>query len=69
MKLAHVALLDDGEVIWTGTLTQFLRDNDLGAAAAKRFANQLRPHDGRLEPAIAGGGAHGDFLLSLIDAA
>jgi hypothetical protein len=70
MKLARIAVLsDDGTLFWSGSVPQFIRDNE-GAVDGRRLVADLRagmnaPH-GRPEPASLGGGAAPLFHVSLV---
>lgn len=69
MHLATIVLLNgDGAHVWTGTLTQFARDNsrDLAREIVAQFRCSLDVH-ARLEPAFIGGGASPHFTVLLAD--
>lgn len=62
-----ITVLDDhGAHVWTGSLTQFARDNsrDLVRDCIAQWRTSLDVH-GLLEPAFVGGGAAPEFSVLL----
>ncbi len=67
MQIPTITILDgDGFHVWTGTLTQFARDNS--RYLAREVICQWRGSldvNGQLEPAFVGGGAYEHFSVLL----
>jgi hypothetical protein len=69
MKIPSVTLMDgDGRYVWTGTLTQFARDNshDTVRECIAQWRASLAAGYG-IEPAFIGGGASPHFNVLLSD--
>lgn len=56
-----------GTEIWTGSLHQFFRENEMALDEAREIIAALRPRDtGHMEPVTLGGGAAPLFELHLV---
>lgn len=65
MNIPTITVMDEsGAALWSGSLTQFARDNgrDVAQEVIGQWRNSIRVN-GQLEPAFIGGGAAPEFMV------